>query len=118
MTKIVYELSSFHKTFRSGPGRDSRPDSQRCCEIVYDGWWSKQCSRKRGFGPEAAYCKQHDPATVAARDAEKRVKWEADSKKYQLSFRAPQLLEALKKIAEGHDDPRALAAETIESLKL
>lgn len=42
---------------------EGRPeDTTRCIEEV--GWrdyWpvGRQCSRKRGYGPEGAYCKQH-----------------------------------------------------------
>ena len=44
----------------AGNPRGSKPDYDRCCEVVSDGvGLTKQCSRKRGYGPDNAYCKQH-----------------------------------------------------------
>jgi len=36
-------------------------DPSRCVAEVSDftGWHSNQCSRKRGYGPNDEYCKQH-----------------------------------------------------------
>ncbi len=36
-------------------------DYDKCCVEVSDspGWNWHQCSRKRGHGPDSAYCKQH-----------------------------------------------------------
>jgi len=34
-------------------------DPTRCIAEVWDGWFSHQCKRKRGHGPNAEYCKQH-----------------------------------------------------------
>ena len=36
-------------------------DKTRCVETVSDftGWHQIQCSRKRGYGPNGEYCKQH-----------------------------------------------------------
>ncbi len=36
-------------------------DKTRCVEAVWDdtGWHSFQCKRKRGYGPNGEYCKQH-----------------------------------------------------------
>ena len=36
-------------------------DETRCVESVRDftGWHYFQCSRKRGYGPDGLYCKQH-----------------------------------------------------------
>jgi len=36
-------------------------DSQRCVESVWpsSGWQDHQCRRKRGYGPNGLYCKQH-----------------------------------------------------------
>jgi hypothetical protein len=56
-------------------------DPSRCCEQVWRprAWGSVQCSRKPGYGPAGLYCKQHDPATVAAKhaamDAKIRAEW-------------------------------------------
>ncbi len=44
-------------------------DKTLCVAEVKDfsGWHFYQCSRKRGYGPEDKYCKQH------AKKAEKRI---------------------------------------------
>ena len=36
-------------------------DKTQCVEAVYDStrWHQRQCSRKRGHGPNGEYCKQH-----------------------------------------------------------
>lgn len=62
-------------------GVNGCPEDVVCCiEKVYPpGRWmsSKQCSRKRGHGPDGLYCKQHDPKRVADRD-ETRWKKQAE----------------------------------------
>jgi hypothetical protein len=52
-------------------------DPTRCIEEVVDwsGWHYFQCSRKRGYGPNGEYCKQH------AKKIEKRKQWEEEFKK-------------------------------------
>ena len=37
-----------------------------------------QCRRKHGFGPKGEYCRQHDPAAVAARGKKRTEKYEAE----------------------------------------
>lgn len=49
-----------------------KPDFERCCAEVASslGWNWNQCSRKRGYGTDEAYCKQHAknfPAPVLPR---------------------------------------------------
>jgi hypothetical protein len=93
-----------------------KPDFKRCCEEVRapERWGLyHQCTRPRGYGPDAAYCKQHDPEVVNARkekaDTEYRKKHRADmTRVYGSSF-----LRALRQIAEGHNDPRSLAKEIV-----
>lgn len=36
-------------------------DRTKCIEVVYDNrsFISHQCCRKRGYGPDGLYCKQH-----------------------------------------------------------
>lgn len=39
-------------------GQIAKPEC--CAKSVYGGRWvGRQCGRKRGYGPEEAYCKQH-----------------------------------------------------------
>ena len=91
------------------------PDPARCCvEVSNGGRWPSyhQCNRPRGHGPEGAYCKQHDPEVVAARRAASEAAYNEKRRRKAL-MHADQYLAALRKIAEGHNDPRALAAEVV-----
>lgn len=80
------------------------------------GRWTSfgQCRNKRGHGPDGLYCKQHDPEAVAKRNAEtiKRQdeRWEARMRPYR---QREALVAALRLIAEGHNDAKTLAAETL-----
>ncbi|TMN46124.1 hypothetical protein, partial [Pseudoalteromonas piscicida] len=63
-----------------------------------------------------AYCKLHDPEAVALRQKETRTREDARYRKMRLEWAGPRFFEVLKQIADGHNDPRALAAEAIASL--
>lgn len=95
-------------------------DYARCCEPVWTNErWSRQhqCNRKRGHGPDGAYCKQHDPVAARARrgaaDARSTAQWNA--RRYE--FHGRTFFDALLKIAEGHNDARGLAQEVIAKFK-
>jgi hypothetical protein len=81
-------------------------------------WRSHQCKRKRGYGPEDAYCKLHDPVAVKARDDARSEKWNTEwaeaAVKRKLASNAQNFLDALRLIADGHNDPRSLAMEAIK----
>lgn len=48
----------------------------RCCEIVMDGNWPRQCYRGGKIDREGKrYCKQRDPVAVAARREVSNAKW-------------------------------------------
>jgi hypothetical protein len=54
------KLSKHHlRTYGRGFGYDRNADPCRCAEPVRNKWELDQCSRNRGFGPDAAFCKQH-----------------------------------------------------------
>lgn len=91
------------------------PDFDRCCENLRDRYQpgGYQCTRKRGYGPDGAYCKQHDPAAVAEREAKSKKKYDEQWHRRRLELGGRRFYEALRKIADGHNDPRALAQETI-----
>jgi hypothetical protein len=96
------------------------PNYVMCCEEVSTNErWPKryQCSKKRGHGPDGAYCKLHDPAAVEARrkasDARSTEKW--NKLRYELHGRT--FFDALLKIAEGHNDARGVAQEAIAKFK-
>ena len=77
---------------------------------------SHQCNRKRGHGPEGLYCKQHDPAVVAIRQA-------AATERYQTKHNARMkpytqrdaYRQALQLIADGHNDPCSVARKALET---
>lgn len=93
------------------------PDMTRCCEEVtrYIGNWphSGQCARKRGYGPDGAYCKQHDPEAATKRRAEVDEREAARWRKQRLEWAGPCFYAVLKQIADGHNDPRSIAREAI-----
>lgn len=96
------------------------PNLDLCCEeISTNERWPKrhQCSRKRGHGPDGAYCKQHDPDAVKSRqsaaDAKARAKW--NEERYKIHGKT--FFDALEKIANGHNDARGLAQEVIATFK-
>lgn len=75
MTLDAERLTSFHKERYGkwgGQPNGVAVDPSRCAEEVHPNergaLWS-QCSRKRGHGPEGAFCKQHSPEAKAARNA-------------------------------------------------
>lgn len=45
----------------AGNPKGQPEDKTRCIEEVVDftGWHQYQCQRKRGYGPNGEYCKQH-----------------------------------------------------------
>jgi hypothetical protein len=101
----------------AGNREGTKPDYTRCCEEVGDTstrWPSyHQCSRKRGFGPDQAYCRQHDPAAVEERRKAAEERSNQDYNRWWLGVSSPRFRDALKQIAEGHNDPRGLAQEVL-----
>lgn len=94
------------------------PDYKRCCEEVRspDRWGHyHQCAKPRGHGPNEAYCKQHDPVAVAARKKASRERGDREWQKRRVEIYGARFLAALQQIADGHNDPRTLARETISS---
>lgn len=115
------DLEHYKKIYGGWAGNPKgiAPDLTRCCANLHDRYHpgGYQCTRKRGHGPEKAYCKLHDPDVVKARrdksEREYRIKNYANMKRaYGASF-----LETLRKIAEGHNDPRALASEAVNNFE-
>jgi len=92
-----------------------------CCATIWGprvtSW---QCNRKPSvFYGSLGYCKQHDPAAQIARRAEQdkrlREQMETDARKYALRALGPKAIEALRQIAAGHNDPRSLAKEVLDT---
>lgn len=110
--------SQYEKTYGSSYS-PQEPDYSRCAESVHDRYASGfyQCRRKNGHGPHGAWCKQHDPEAVKKRRAEQQAKWneewaESRAKHKQAKDDArlrPIYEAALRKIANGSNDPRSEA---------
>lgn len=101
----------------AGDPQGRKPDFNRCCQEIWTRErWSRhmQCSKPRGHGPDGAYCKQHDPEVVAKRKAEKQVRGEVAWNKLLMEAYGKTFHDALVKIAEGHNDARGLAQETLD----
>jgi hypothetical protein len=116
-----WKLSGFHK---KGYGRDGKvpPDAGKCAAEIRTSvglMISKyyQCSRKRGHGPEQAYCKTHDPAAVAARQKKSLNQYKEQSRRRSIEFAGHRFLKVLREIAAGHNDPRALARDAIKEFE-
>lgn len=93
------------------------PDYAQCCEEVWSRErWSKhyQCSKPRGYGPDKAYCKQHDPQIVKARQEASAARSEQKWQQRLLEIYGHTFYETLVKIADGHNDARGLAQEVIK----
>lgn len=118
---MIEKSSHYKKSYGAWAGneRGASPDYKRCCEQVREAGLSwprySQCSRPRGHGPDEAYCKQHDPAAVKAREdassAKAELKWQA--RRYELHGR--HFYDVLAEIAAGHNDARQLARDTIDT---
>lgn len=110
----------YPKSYGSWAGNPGgqRPDHEYCCVEIYPNERGgaahrHQCNRKRGHGPDGAYCKQHDPEIVKARKREVAAQQEEAWQKRRLEFGGKAFFDALVMIAAGHNDPRALAQKTI-----
>lgn len=93
-----------------------RKNSKFCCVEVQDhiGWGWHQCTRPRGHGPDGSYCKQHDPKVVRARQEASRAKHNTEWQKRRVELAGQRFLDVLLQIADGHSDPRALAADAVK----
>lgn len=113
------ELTSYHrKGYGSNTFERVPPDPERCAEMVSDRdtRWPRfhQCRFKRGYGPEGAFCKIHDPEAKRRRDAEKEARWKREHRARMRGACGPKFLDALRRIADGHNDPRGLAREIVD----
>lgn len=109
----------YKKTYGSWAGSSAghKPDFTRCCEAVWSNErWSRetQCARKCGHGPDGAYCKQHDPAAKAAREAKQKAEYEAKWQVRRKEIHGARFFATLEKIAAGHNDARGLAQAVID----
>lgn len=126
------------KILKSGPlfeprlVRHWKPRPGQCrASVIGDGYRGHQCANKAKVTrtvevssdvvEEVEYCGIHDPVKVEekrkAREAKWRAAWKAQAEARAQAERSRQFREAcikaIKSIAAGHNDPRALAAETL-----
>lgn len=117
--------------FKPLDGTKWKPREGGCEAAVHDGdgWPSfHQCTRKASVTREVdhngviktvGYCKTHDPVAVAEKAAAQRAKWEAkwagDRANMERERRRLEAIVVLRKIADGHNDPRTLAIEFLEA---
>lgn len=113
-------MSSFHKKAygKWGGNPNGRPpDLSKCAAEIRNNYRLYQCTRARGHGPEQAFCKMHDPERIAQREAERKAKFDAEyaaaRERSKLNAFAQKAIDALRSIANGHNDPRSLASEII-----
>ena len=104
----------------AGNERGTPPDYNKCCASVYstDGSFiPRQCARKAAHGPDGAYCKTHDPAAVKARSNAARAKWDASAQLERPKLYSFEMLDVLRRIAAGHNDPQRIATEIISKIE-
>lgn len=92
----------------AGNPKGQAEDVTHCIKEVWEpgrGFRSYQCQRKRGFGPDGLYCKQHDPEAVKKRQ-------KASDRRYKEGLaRRQQPFEELGKLrAESAENKRKLEA--------
>jgi hypothetical protein len=104
----------------AGNNAGSKPDFNKCCEEVWSSdRWSRasQCSKSRGFGPEKAYCKIHDPSYVEEKSRKQKEEYIKKVNKQRYQWHGKEFFLVLETIANGHNDPRSLAMEVIKNFK-
>lgn len=117
------ESTLYPKSYGSWAGNPvgAKPDFAKCCEQigVREGRWTRfqQCSKKRGHGPDGAYCKQHDPAAVKARQDQAMAKYKDQTNEHRYGWNGKKFYAVLEEIAAGHNDARGLAQKTIDDFK-
>lgn len=119
MTQVSAELKAHYpKAYGMWAGLPNghKPDYTRCCHGVQgpNSWYTEtQCTLRNGNGPDGAYCKVHDPAAVANREQASKDRYTKKRRDENLLF-TRKILRVLKAIEAGHNDPRALAKETLD----
>lgn len=109
----TYRSSIYHKPY----------DPRWCAAAVYgDRAGSHQCGRapKLEYGGHK-WCAQHHPPAIAERQRKRNEKWRREAAESDAKYKRAEdarrqrdaALEAIKKIAGGHNDPVSLAREVL-----
>lgn len=98
------------------------PETEECQQIIHSDWTRYQCRKRAKMMHEGKYyCGIHDPAKRAAKRAECDKKWKTqwDEEKNKLAVEKaqkaafPKFLDAIQKIAAGHNDARKLCEKVL-----
>ena len=93
------------------------PPAEYCCEQVRDQErWPRyhRCRFKAAVTREGKpYCRVHDPKLREIKVKERQRDWNTKQNQERFKWHGRTFYNALKQIAEGHNDPGALARETI-----
>lgn len=112
----------------AGNPKGNPEDPSFCIESVIGnerGAIHRQCGRKRGFGPDGLYCKQHDPGSVKARDDARHAAYEAESaaraKRWNAEVKRREIVDLAKALVRSKTieniDALAKAVEELEKIE-
>jgi len=88
-----------------GYGYRAEPDYTRCAKAL--GRYMRQCTNLNGYGPEGAWCRQHNPIAVEEKWKAKNAEWDAKfARERLLSNLKAERASIIEQIAAGHNDPR------------
>lgn len=99
----------------------SRTGKPYCRASVHrrDGWGFSQCTKagKHQDADGVWWCEIHEPTREAARqketDARQDAAYQKRRREHKYGYSGEKLRDALRLIANGHNDPRALAIEVL-----
>lgn len=116
-------------TITFGPDDSPTRGKPRCFHRGFANYDTSQCTHvgKVTLADGSTWCGTHAPAAVARRKAAKDAKAKARMDRWEAGQRLAErsalikaagkaAIEALRQIADGHNDPRALAAEVLAML--
>jgi len=92
----------------------------RCCaKVQSSNWRSTQCSNKGVIELDGKFfCKIHDPEEVEKRRRRREEKSKRSLAEFRKQSAGPKFYAALKAIAEGHEDPKNLAAKRLKNFNV
>ena len=96
-------------------------DRQCSVEITpYIGNWPQKprnCRRKGTVEVDGEwYCAQHDPQAIVRKAEEREAEYQRKWRVRRIERYGPRFYAVLREIAEGHNDPRTLAIETLKEI--